>query len=76
MIARVVAAAGRGDASAVHVALDDAGGRLLATVDVDGMADGLDPVGLADVVGAAGGEVHTMALANGGLSISASLPCA
>ncbi len=76
VIARVVAAAGRGDASAVRVALDDADGRLLALVSVDGMADGLDPVGLADVVGAAGGEVHTMALANGGLSISASLPCA
>ena len=40
VIARVVAAAGRGDASAVRVALDDADGRLLALVSVDGMADG------------------------------------
>jgi len=75
VIARVVVAASRGGASAVRVTVDEADGRLLATIGVEDFAGVIDAVSLGDVVGAAGGDLRVMSVVTGSLRIVASVPC-
>jgi signal transduction histidine kinase len=75
VIARVVVAASRGGASAVRVTVDEADGRLLATIGVEDFAGVIDAVSLGDVVGAAGGDLRVMSVVTGCLRIVASVPC-
>ena len=75
LVARCTADAGRQGAASVRVTIAQRDLRLDVRLEIVGLAEPIDTVGLGDAIGAAGGSLATSAPGPGTMRIMAALPC-